>query len=182
MTNKRAAVDAWESLFRAQVSVMRQLHSEFPTGEISLNEYDVLLNLSKCPSRSLRIRDLGQHLLLSQPSISRLIDRLAARGILAKSNDPHDARGIVVTLTDDGYGLFRRVAVKHMQSISGRLTSSLTDDELVQLRSLTAKLASGCSVNADTMDGLGASTSSATGRASSATQDPSSATKERATR
>ena len=169
MTNKRAAVDAWESLFRAQVAVMRQLHQEFPTHEISLNEYDVLLNLSKCPTRSLRIRDLGQYLLLSQPSVSRLIDRLAARGILAKLSDPNDARGIVVTLTDDGYDLFRRVAVKHMQSISTRLTSSLSDAELAQLSILTAKLASGCSAGDDAVGAVGASTSSATGEPRSAT-------------
>ena len=146
MVDKRVAVDAWESLFRAQVAILRQLHAEFPTGEISLNEYDVLLNLSKHPTRSLRIRDLGHYLLLSQPSVSRLIDRLTARGILAKSNDPTDARGIIVTLTSEGYDLFRRVAVKHVKSISTRLSSSLTDAELVQLAALTDKLAVGCPV------------------------------------
>lgn len=140
MSEKRVAVDAWESLFRAQVSVMRQLHVEFPTDEISLNEYDVLLNLSKCPSRSLRIRDLNQYLLLSQPSVSRLIDRLAARAILAKTTDPDDARGIIVTLTDSGYDLFRKVAVRHMESISKRLTAKLTENELAELIALTDKL------------------------------------------
>ncbi len=141
MSEKRAAVDAWESLFRAQVAVMRQLHTEFPTDEISFNEYDVLLNLSKCPSRSLRIRDLNQYLLLSQPSVSRLIDRLVARGILSKVSDPTDARGIIVILTDHGYDLFRSVAVKHMESISNRLTANLSESELAQLTALTDKLA-----------------------------------------
>ena len=31
MTDKSLAIDAWESLFRAQVSVLRQLTAEFPT-------------------------------------------------------------------------------------------------------------------------------------------------------
>ncbi len=140
MSDKRRAVDAWESMFRAQVSVMRQLHAEFPTEEVSFNEYDVLLNLSKCDSRRLRIKDLNQHLLLTQPSVSRLIDRLVARGILAKFSDPADARGIIVAMTDDGYDLFRRVAVRHMESIANRLGSALDDDELDQLSGLTAKL------------------------------------------
>jgi len=50
MTDKSLAIDAWEALFRAQVSVLRQLTAEFPTSEISFTEYDVLLNLSRAPS------------------------------------------------------------------------------------------------------------------------------------
>lgn len=46
---KGAAVNAWESLFRAQVTVMRSLAGSFPSHEISLNEYDVLFNLSREP-------------------------------------------------------------------------------------------------------------------------------------
>ena len=122
---------------------MRQLQAEFPTAEISLNEYDVLLNLSKCATRSMRIRDINQYLLLSQPSVSRLIDRLTARGLLAKSHDPDDARGIIVTLTDVGYDLFRRVAVRHIESISNRFTSALNDMEMAQLTALTDKLGAG---------------------------------------
>src|SRR3990170_8769255 len=140
MSDKRIAVAAWESLFRAQVSVLRYLNAEFPTDEISLNEYDVLLNLSQQDGRRLRIKDLNKHLLLTQPSVSRLIDRLAARGILSKSSDPADARGIIVALTDEGYELFRRVAVKHMESIADRVGTALTDEELTQLSALSDKL------------------------------------------
>ena len=42
-------VDAWEALFRAQVTVMRTLHSEFPESQLTLTEYDVLFNLSRHP-------------------------------------------------------------------------------------------------------------------------------------
>ena len=56
MTQRSTAVSAWESLFRAQVTVMRQLNSEFPTPEISLVEYDVLFNLSRQSGHALRIR------------------------------------------------------------------------------------------------------------------------------
>ena len=92
MSKKRAAVDAWESLFRAQVSVMRQLHAEFPTAEISLNEYDVMFNLSRQPDRRIRLRELNRHVLLTQPSVSRLVDRLVSRGYLHKHTDPADGR------------------------------------------------------------------------------------------
>ncbi len=140
MSDRAASVAAWEALFRAQVAVLRQLNTEFPSGEISLNEYDVLFNLSRQDARQLRIRDLNRHLLLTQPSVSRLVDRLAHRGLVSKEPDPGDGRGTVVRLTDEGYDLFRRVAVRHADSIHRRVGSALTVEELETLTALTDKL------------------------------------------
>lgn len=143
MSDKSLAVDAWESLFRAQVTVLRKLHDEFPTQELSLNEYDVLFNLSRQPERQLRIRDLNRHLLLTQPSVSRLVDRLAAKGLVLKASDPGDGRGTLVCLTDDGYELFRSVAVIHSESIRARVGGVLDAEELRALTVLTEKLRAG---------------------------------------
>lgn len=134
------AVSAWESLFRAQVAVMRTLAAEFPTRDISFNEYDVLFNLSRQPDRSLRLRDLNKHVLLTQPSVSRLVDRLVSRGLVAKGPEPSDARGTIIRLTDTGFDMFRRVAVDHMRSISDRVGTRLDQDELETLAALCDKL------------------------------------------
>ncbi|WP_244231871.1 MULTISPECIES: MarR family winged helix-turn-helix transcriptional regulator [unclassified Rathayibacter] len=119
---------------------MRALSTDFPSKEISLNEYDVLFNLTLQPGRRARLRDLNKHVLLTQPSVSRLIDRLVARGCVTKSEDPTDARGTVIQITDEGYALFRRVAMTHMQTISDHVGSALDDDELDQLTALCDKL------------------------------------------
>ncbi len=140
MTEKAVAIDAWEALFRAQVAVLRQLNAEFPTSEISFTEYDVLFNLTRAPERRLRIRDLIPHLLLSQPSVSRLIDRLASRGLVDKLPDTVDARGTIVALRPEGYELFKRVAVIHADSIARRVGSRLDADELAQLAELCSRL------------------------------------------
>lgn len=140
MSDKMLAIDAWESLFRTQVTVLRQLHSEFPSDKLSLNEYDVLFNLTRQPDRQLRIRDLNKHLLLTQPSVSRLVDRLAVRGLVEKTTDPGDGRGTLVRLTESGFELFRAVAVVHAASIRKRVGGILSADELRQLTALTEKL------------------------------------------
>lgn len=139
MSDKGTAVNAWEALFRAQVSVLRQLNAEFPDG-LSLNEYDVLFNLARYPGRRSRLRDLNRQLLLTQPSVSRLVDRLVQRGLLIKEADPADGRGTLVELTDTGYDLFRRVAVVHSEHIQRVVGSALAQDELETLTRLTDKL------------------------------------------
>lgn len=136
------AVDAWESLYRAQVAVLRQLLAEFPDDEVNFTEYDVIFNLYRQPRRALRIRDLNKHLLLSQPSVSRLLDRLVERGIVVKQRDPDDARGTIAVLTEHGAEVFRRVGTQHARSIVKRM-SALEPDELAQLATLADKLRGG---------------------------------------
>lgn len=142
-TEPVSPVDAWEALFRAQVAMMRQLTDEFPSEVISFNEYDALFNLSRARDYTLRIRDLNEEVLLTQPSISRLIDRLAQRGLVTKCIDPHDGRGTLVSLTDEGFTLFRNAAKIHAKSIASRMSDNLDGDELAELARLTRKLHDG---------------------------------------
>ncbi|WP_430647992.1 MarR family winged helix-turn-helix transcriptional regulator [Agromyces sp. GXS1127] len=140
MADRAMAVAAWEALFRAQVSIMRRLSAVFPSEVMSLNEYDVLFNISRAPGRRLRLKDLNRHLLISQPSVSRLVDRLAARGWVLKTDDPLDGRGTIVELTAKGFDEFRRAALHHMEAITDRVGGTLDDDELRQLISLCDRL------------------------------------------
>ncbi len=142
MSDHSAAVDAWEALYRAQVAVLRQLRTEFPDGGTSITDYDVLFNLSRQTGHALRIRDLNRHLLLTQPSVSRLLNRLVTRGLVTKSGDPDDARGTVVALTDAGLAEFRRVGARHSRSIAQKM-GTLSAEELVALTGLADKLRAG---------------------------------------
>lgn len=136
----RAATDAWESLFRAQVSVMRLLQADAAFRDLTMREYDVLFNLSRCPSGWLRLNDLNSKLLMSQPSLSRMVDRLADRGLLERRAAPGDARGVVVALTETGARLQREIGRRHVQSIRHYVGGALSAEELVQLGALTRKL------------------------------------------
>ena len=122
MTDRRLAIDAWESLFRAQHEVFGDVSGDFDATALSQAEYDVTANM-----------------LISQPSVSRLVDRMVARGLLSKCADPDDGRGALVRATDEGAAVFRRIASSHGRAISERM-SVLSDSELAQLRELTAKL------------------------------------------
>lgn len=139
MTDRRLAIDAWESLFRAQHEVFGDINDDFDDATLSQAEYDVLLTVTRGTDATARLRDVTANMLISQPSVSRLVDRMVARGLLVKCADPDDGRGALVRATDAGAALFRRVASAHGRAIAERM-SLLTDDELTQLRDLTAKL------------------------------------------
>ncbi|HET6672040.1 MAG TPA: MarR family winged helix-turn-helix transcriptional regulator [Agromyces sp.] len=140
MAERALTVAAWESLFRAQVTVMRVLAAEFPSDIISLNEYDVLFNITRAPQRRLRLKDLNRTVLITQPSVSRLVDRLAARGLVTKTHDPADGRGTIVAITPEGFELFRRVAYSHMDAINRHVGNALDEQELTALGALCDRL------------------------------------------
>ncbi len=139
MTDRRLAVQAWESLFRAQHEVFEDLRTDFEGAELSQAEYDVLLTVTRSRGMTARLRDVTGNMLISQPSVSRLVERMAARGLLTKCADPDDGRGALVTATEAGAVAFRRIASMHATSIADRM-ARLDDTELAQLQALTAKL------------------------------------------
>ena len=123
MTDRRLAVEAWESLFRAQHEILDEISADFHDDELGQGEYDVLLTVTRGPEMTARLRDITANMLISQPSVSRLVDRMAQRGLISKCPDPDDGRG----------------SSQHARSIADRM-SCLDDDELARLRDITAKL------------------------------------------
>lgn len=119
---------------------MRRFTADDIWGPISLREYDVLFTLSKCPTRRLRLHDLNHEILLSQPSLSRLCERLDKLGYVSREPDPADKRGTVVVLTDDGLATQREIGRKHAARIRRYVGDALSDDELATLESLCTKL------------------------------------------
>jgi DNA-binding MarR family transcriptional regulator len=129
MTDRRLAIDAWESLFRAQHEIFGRISTDFEGTGLLQGEYDVLLTVTRAPDLTARLRDVTRNMLISQPSVSRLVDRMVARGLVTKCPDPEDGRGTLVTATESGARAFRSVAIVHGRSIVSAM-SLLDDDEL----------------------------------------------------
>jgi DNA-binding MarR family transcriptional regulator len=136
----RLAAETWESLFRAQVAVMRKLQAGPAFRKVALTEYDVLFTLSRCPSGWLRLNELNDNVLLSQSSLSRLVERLEKRGLVARMPAPDDGRGVLLKLTEAGAELQKDIGREHVRDISGLLGPALTAAEQKELRRLTEKL------------------------------------------
>jgi DNA-binding MarR family transcriptional regulator len=136
----RLAAETWESLFRAQVAVMRRLQSGPAFKALAVNEYDVLFTLSRCPSGWLRLNELNDNVLLSQSSLSRLVERLEKRGLVERMPAPDDGRGVLLKLTESGRELQKQIGREHVRDISALITPALTAAEQRELLRLTEKL------------------------------------------
>ncbi|HET9898793.1 MAG TPA: MarR family transcriptional regulator [Streptosporangiaceae bacterium] len=141
MLGQHPANDAWEALLAAHAILMKKFAAENAWAEISMREYDVLYTLSK-HAGPVRLSELNRRVLLSQPALSRLVDRLAERGMIKREADPADRRGVRLSLTEPGRRLQRQVGRRHARSVAREMTTGLTCRELRQLEAICLKLAS----------------------------------------
>jgi DNA-binding MarR family transcriptional regulator len=136
---RHLANDAWEAILTAHTSLVRRFTADDVWEDFSMKEYDVLYTLSKCPS-PIRLSELNRHVLLSQPALSRMVDRLAERGLVARAADPRDGRGVRLSLTEEGSAVQRRIGRRHARAVAQAMRAELTPAELRQLAAICVKL------------------------------------------
>jgi DNA-binding MarR family transcriptional regulator len=122
-------MDAWVNFLHAHAQLISRLSADLEQAdEVPLGTYDVLVQLSLSGGK-LRLKDLLHRLVLSQPGLSRRVERLEAAGLVERRPDPADGRGVVVVLTRAGRYALRSAAVVHMAGIDREFTGALTDEE-----------------------------------------------------
>jgi len=148
MSRGQLANDAWEALLSAHAVFMKRFAAQDIWTELSMREYDVVYTLSKCPEPQ-RINELNRHVLLSQPALSRLVDRLAERGFIERLADPADRRGVRLALTEAGRAVQRDIGRRHARDVARAMTAALSPAELGQLAAICLKLAGQCAKGAN---------------------------------
>jgi len=131
---------AWKAFLNAQASVLRELEADLVGQErLTLAEYDVLVQLALAPRQELRMTDLWEQVRLSRSGITRLVDRLARRGLTGRRPCPTDRRVTYAVLTAAGRERLRRATPTHLQGVRGYFIARLEPDQLERFtRSLEA--------------------------------------------
>ena len=99
----------------------------------------MLYALSSAPE-GLRITELGEDVLLTQPGMSRLVARLEARGLVQRVDDPEDTRACRIRLTPAGAVTQRRIGRTHARHVAEAMTRNLDRPELEQLLNICRRL------------------------------------------
>lgn len=114
-------VAAWRELSARHAAASAALDRELSARHgLGLSEFEVLDRLMECDDRSVRAQDLADRVHLSQSAVSRLVDRLASRGLVERCVCEMDRRGIFVELTSDGARRHGEAAPTHRE-VLGRI-------------------------------------------------------------
>ena len=82
---------------------------------------------------------LAEHTELSSGAMTNRLDKLEAAGLVRRSPDPDDRRGIQVVLTEKGFATWQRSVGVQAQK-EALIPSALTDEEKEQLNVLLRRL------------------------------------------
>jgi DNA-binding MarR family transcriptional regulator len=101
-----AAMRAVTSIMRAQQILIADLDATLRPFGLTFARYEALVLLTFSSTGALPLSKIGERLQVHATSVTNLIDRLEASGMVRREPNPHDGRGTLAVLTDEG----RRVA------------------------------------------------------------------------
>ena len=106
---------------------------------LSSSQYKVLKFLYVQPSRTARVVDLERQYSMTHPTALGLIEALEKKGFTIRIENPKDARGKLVALTEKADSMQAELEALG-EKIEDELTERLSGDERNQLISLLQKL------------------------------------------
>ncbi|GAA2881225.1 hypothetical protein GCM10010524_11960 [Streptomyces mexicanus] len=128
----------WRSMMEIHNAVLRDIESELANRHrLSLSEFDTLVNI---PLEGTRLRELKNHVVLTQSAVSRVCDRLAQRGLVTRLPLAEDARGAVIQLTDTGRKLQCSAARTNAEVVERVFAGRLSRAQLESLRDILLRL------------------------------------------
>lgn len=128
---KPAEERAWRAFLDAQAALLRQLEAELVEQEdMTLAEYDVLIQLGVAPGERLRMTDLSDRVRLSRSGLTRLVDRLVKSGLVKRGRCASDRRGTFAILTPAGKARLRHAHPVHLRGIREHFAARLSEAQL----------------------------------------------------
>jgi DNA-binding MarR family transcriptional regulator len=131
---------AWRAHLALHKLLMHRLDRELSDSGLSLNDYEILVNLSESEDRRMRMSDLADATIQSRSRLSHQISRMEAKGLVTREECRVDRRGTYAVLTDLGWQTTQRVAPDHVAGVREHFIDRLTDEELVELDRLYAPI------------------------------------------
>jgi DNA-binding MarR family transcriptional regulator len=134
-------LEAWINFLRAHAAVTRQFNAELlATHALTINDFDVLAQLSFAPEQALKRVDLAERVLLTPSGITRLLKGLEEAGWISNRPCAEDARVTYAVLTPAGRKKLEQARKTHVASVRALFSERFDHDELETLASLLERL------------------------------------------
>jgi DNA-binding MarR family transcriptional regulator len=108
---------AWRAHLSAHKLLEHRLDRELQEFGLSVNDYEILVNLSESPGHRMRMSDLAEATIQSRSRLSHQIARMEAASLVRRESCPDDRRGTFAVLTQHGWETIQRVAPLHVANV-----------------------------------------------------------------
>ncbi|MFH8365513.1 MarR family winged helix-turn-helix transcriptional regulator [Streptomyces sp. NPDC018031] len=126
---------AWRTHLDVNRLLTYQLERDLQPFGLTMNDYEILVNLSESPERRMRMSDLAAATLQSKSRLSHQITRMETAGLVRREHCESDRRGLYAVLTEHGWDTMVKVAPHHVDSVRRHFIDLLSASDLACLRS-----------------------------------------------
>ncbi len=122
------------SLMRVQQLVIGRLDALLKPLGLTFARYEALVLLTFSSRGSLPLGKMGERLQVHPTSVTSIVDRLEAAGLVVRRRHPEDGRAVLAEITDDGRALVERATAELVGADFG--LGALEDAHLRELSDL----------------------------------------------
>jgi DNA-binding MarR family transcriptional regulator len=141
LTDQAGGVRTFVALVQAHAGATRLLNAQLVADHgLTINDYEVLLRLSRAPDRRMRRVDLAGEVLLTASGITRLLDGLERAGLVERAACASDRRVVYAVITEAGLFKLKAASATHVPQVEGLFTSRLDPEQLDALAALLEQL------------------------------------------
>ncbi|WP_327661561.1 MULTISPECIES: MarR family winged helix-turn-helix transcriptional regulator [unclassified Streptomyces] len=132
---------AWRTHLEVNRLLNYQLEKDLQPFGLTMNDYEILVNLSEAEDLRMRMSDLAAATLQSKSRLSHQITRMENAGLVRRENCESDRRGLYTVLTDYGMETMRKVAPHHVASVRRHFVDLVSAEELGSMRQALSAIA-----------------------------------------
>jgi len=137
-------LDVWVRLLRSHATATRAMSAQLCADhDLTINDYEALLHLSRAEGQRLRRVDLAERLLLTPSGVTRLLEGLERAGLVEKAVCQSDARVTYAALTDAGRATLAEASASHLDAVREFFEARYGPEEIEQLAELLARIDAG---------------------------------------
>jgi DNA-binding MarR family transcriptional regulator len=125
--------EAWRAYIRLAKMLIRQMDRDLHPFGVSVNDYEILVELSEAAGYRLRMTELADRTAQSRSRLSHQISRMADKGLVRREDCAGDKRGTFAVITPRGLSTIERVAPSHVASVRRHFIDHLSQDQLTTL-------------------------------------------------
>ncbi|KPH96774.1 transcriptional regulator, MarR family [Actinobacteria bacterium OK074] len=125
---------AWRTHLEVNKLLTYQLEKDLQPFGLTMNDYEILVNLSEAEGLRLRMSDLATATLQSKSRLSHQITRMENANLVRRENCESDRRGLFAVLTEHGLETMKKVAPHHVASVRRHFIDLVPEGGLEGLR------------------------------------------------
>lgn len=135
--SKKAVIN----LFYTNSIINDQVHAVLKPFDISIQQFNVLRILKGQKGKPSNLSTIQERMVSKMSNTTRLVDKLISKGYVHRNICPSNRRKVEITITDPGINFLDQTSMA-IEELEQKITSNLTEQELITFNTLLNKLRS----------------------------------------